>query len=172
VLLVALGLAGAVYAFAGSLIVLIPVALTGTLSTDANESGPITSLEQAMLGGAPAATRARVFGRYNAVAYLAGAAGALTAGGPGALRALAPALPTDQRWLLLSVVALARLILARRFPTRSEVPRRRDGPAARRSRRNVGARGAVRAGRLRGGFVVTTFVVYWFRAGWAPAWGR
>jgi hypothetical protein len=44
--------------------------------------------------------RARVFGRYNAVAYLAGAIGALAAGGPDAFRHLVPSLPAGQRWLL------------------------------------------------------------------------
>ena len=64
------------------------------------ESVITTSLEQAMLSGVDAQTRARVFGRYNAVAYLAGSIGALAAGGPTALRHLVPALPADQRWLL------------------------------------------------------------------------
>jgi predicted MFS family arabinose efflux permease len=166
VLLVALGLAGAAYAFAESLIVLIPVALTGTLSTDANESGPITSLEQAMLGGAPAATRARVFGRYNAVAYLAGAAGALAAGGPGVLRGFVPALPEDQRWLLLfPVIALACLVLARRLSVAVEAPRAATGRALERSRRDVGKLSALFGlDAFAGGFVVTTFVVYWFES--------
>ena len=166
-LLVALGLAGAAYAFAESLVVLIPVALTGTLSTDANESGPITSLEQAMLGGAPAAMRARVFGRYNAVAYLAGAAGALTAGGPGAVRRFVPALPEDQRWLLLfPVVAVVCLVLARRLSDAVEAPRAATGGRPLwRSRRNVGKLSALFGlDAFAGGFVVTTFVVYWFES--------
>jgi predicted MFS family arabinose efflux permease len=165
-LLLALGFAGAVYAFADSLIVLVPVALTGMLSTDANESGPITSLEQAMLGGAPAALRARVFGRYNAVAYLAGAAGALAAGGPGALRELVPALPADQRWLLLfPVVAMACLILARRLSDSVEAPRAASGRPLERSRRNVVKLSALFGlDAFAGGFVVTTFVVYWFES--------
>ncbi len=92
-LLGVMGLAGTVYAFTASFPILIAIALTGTLSTDANESGPITSLEQAMLGSAPPQTRSRVFGRYNAVAYLAGALGALTAAAPSALRRVIPTLP-------------------------------------------------------------------------------
>src|SRR5438132_1328436 len=93
VFFVILGAAGAVFAFTKWLPALVIVSLTGTISTDPNESGPITSLEQAMLGEAPASTRVRVFGRYNAVAYLAGAVGALAAGGPAAFRHLFPALP-------------------------------------------------------------------------------
>src|SRR5207249_4843897 len=59
------------FALTTRLPVLIVCALSGTLSTDPNESGPLTSLEQAMAGSAPAAERPRVFGRYNAVAYAA-----------------------------------------------------------------------------------------------------
>ena len=81
-----MSVAGVAYAFADSVVVLVLVALTGTLSTDANESGPLTSLEQAMMGGAAPEIRARVFGRYNAIAYLAGAVGALAGGGPALLR--------------------------------------------------------------------------------------
>ena len=69
---------------------LVLAALTGTLSTDPNEAGPITTVEQAMLAGTPAAERSRVYGRYNAVAYLAGAVGALAAGGPSAVRDVLP----------------------------------------------------------------------------------
>jgi hypothetical protein len=81
-----MGISGAAFALTSSLPVLLLAAATGTLSTDANESGPITSLEQAMLGEAPAESRARLFGRYNAAAYLAGSVGALCAGGPAAFR--------------------------------------------------------------------------------------
>jgi major inositol transporter-like SP family MFS transporter len=81
VLLVLMALTATVFALTQWLPLLLVAALTGTLSTDPNESGPITTLEQAMIGGAPASARARVFGRYNAVAYLAGSLGALLAGG-------------------------------------------------------------------------------------------
>src|SRR6266511_2431441 len=69
------------------------VALLGVLSTEVVESGPFTSLEQAMLAeAAPQPAAPRVFARYNAVATLAGSLGALGAGlaaagpGPGLLR--------------------------------------------------------------------------------------
>src|SRR5262249_44267754 len=97
-LLLAMGGAGAVFASPRWVPALVRAALTGTLSTDPNESGPIPSIEQAMMGAAPLDMRARVFGRYNAIAYLAGAIGSLTAGGPAAFRRLYPALPADQRW--------------------------------------------------------------------------
>jgi len=163
-LLLLMGIAGAVYAFAQAIVVLIPVALLGVLSTDANESGPITSLEQAMLGGARPEMLARVFGRYNAVAYLAGAAGALAAGGPALLRRLAPSTPTEQRWLLLfPVVALLCVLLARRLSAAVEAPSDTARRPLERSRANVGKLSALFGlDAFAGGFVVTTFVVYWF----------
>jgi predicted MFS family arabinose efflux permease len=181
-LLGVMGLAGTVYAFTTSLPVLIVVALTGTLSTDANESGPITSLEQAMLGSAPPAARSRVFGRYNAIAYLAGALGALSAGGPAAFRSVIPSLPPDQRWLLMyGPIAAACVVVAMQLT--SDVEPAKGGAVAERGRGRHGkrsngpARPPLGKGSKRtvkklaalfgldafaGGFVVTTFVVFWF----------
>ena len=164
-LLAVMGVAGATFALTGSLPILVIAALTGTMSTDPNESGPITSLEQAMLASAPSAERARVYGRYNAVAYLAGAIGALAAGGPTALRDLLPGVPPDQRWLLLLPVgAVASVLLAARLSPRVEVE---ATPAARRGLHR--SRGTVRRlsalfalDAFAGGFIVQTFVVYWF----------
>jgi MFS family permease len=190
-LLLVMGGAGAVFALTRSLPLLVLAALTGTMSTDPNESGPITSLEQAMMGGAPAAMRARVFGRYNAVAYLAGAIGALAAGGPDAFRRLVPALPADQRWLLaFPALALVCAALTSRLSggveaaTRGEgVGRgveRRGGPASRSARPRPLAssrRTVVKLAALfgmdsfAGGFVVQTFIVFWFgrKFGASPA---
>jgi MFS family permease len=164
-LLVGLGLVGTVFALTDSLPVLIVASLTGLMSTDANESGPITSLEQAMIGQAPGAARVHVFGRYNAVAYLAGAVGALAAGGPAFLRDVWAAAPSDQRWLLIMPVgAAACLVVARGLTERIEVsqssgPRRPLG----RSRKNVFKLSSLFAlDAFAGGFVVTTFIVFWF----------
>src|SRR5438093_5139406 len=82
VLLILVGVVGLGYALTDDIWVLVILALFGTMSTDANENGPLTTLEQAMIGQAPADTRVRVFGRYNAIAYLPGAPGALAAGCP------------------------------------------------------------------------------------------
>jgi MFS family permease len=198
-LLLVMGGAGAVFALTRSLPLLVLAALTGTLSTDPNESGPITSLEQAMMGGAPVAMRARVFGRYNAVAYLAGAIGALTAGGPDAFRRLVPALPADQRWLLaFPALAIVCIALAWRLSDGVETgggraeggggaegvgrgAQRRGGPASRstpprpltRSRRTVVKLAALFGiDSFAGGFVVQTFIVFWFgrKFGASPAW--
>jgi hypothetical protein len=72
-LLVAMAVAGAVFAFTGWLPALILAGLTGAVSTEVVESGPFTSLEQAMLPHAAAVQeRTRLFGTYNTVATLAG----------------------------------------------------------------------------------------------------
>jgi MFS family permease len=77
-LLVLMAIAGTVLALTNWLPALILAALTGTVSTDVVESGPFTSLEQAML---PHTTNdpTRLFGTYNTIATLAGSLGALLA---------------------------------------------------------------------------------------------
>ena len=67
-LLALMGVAGGVFALTRWFPALLLAALSGTLSPDPNESGPITSLEQAMIGGVRLSRRVRAFGRYNAVA--------------------------------------------------------------------------------------------------------
>ena len=163
-LLVVMGISGAIYAATDAFAVLLLVALTGTLSTDPNESGPITSLEQAMMGGAPARERARVFGRYNAVAFLAGAVGALAGGGPALFRRWFPALPADQRWLLIfPVLAVACLALARGLSDGVEAGRAPGRRPLQRSRRSVGRLAALFGlDSFAGGFIVSTFLVFWF----------
>jgi MFS family permease len=164
-LLAIMGIAGTVFALTGFVPALILAALTGTLSTDPNESGPITTVEQAMLASAPAAERSRVYGRYNAVAYLAGALGALAAGGPSALRGVIPAIPPDQRWLLLMPVgAAACVILAMRLSSGVEVEAVPVGARGlQRSRAIVQRLAALFAlDAFAGGFIVQSFIVYWF----------
>jgi len=165
-LLVVMGIAGAVFALTGSVALLVVAALTGTLSTDPNESGPITTVEQAMLASAPSAERSRVYGRYNAVAYLAGAAGALAAGGPSALRELVPGLPPDQRWLLImpvgaAICAVMAVRLTRAVEVDPAVPIAQRG--LHRSKSVVQRLAALFAlDAFAGGFIVASFIVFWF----------
>ncbi len=165
-LLLVMGVAGTIFALSGSVPFLMIAALTGTLSTDPNESGPITTVEQAMLASQPAAERSRVYGRYNAVAYLAGAVGALAAGGPSAMRDVLPGLPPDQRWLLLMPVgAIICAVLAARLSSRVEV--QADLPVGTRGLQR--SRGVVQRlaalfslDAFAGGFIVQSFIVFWF----------
>ncbi|HEY6378239.1 MAG TPA: MFS transporter [Candidatus Dormibacteraeota bacterium] len=167
VLLATMGISGAVFALTSWLPALVLAAVTGTLSTDANESGPITSLEQAMLAEAPADARARLFGRYNAVAYLAGSLGALLAGGTAALHRAIPAVPAGQRWLLaFPVAAVACVAIAARLPSarsdRAPTHPLTGGPLTR-SRRNVQRlAGLFAVDAFAGGLVVQGFLVFWF----------
>lgn len=163
-LFVVLGIAGAAFALSSWLPLLIVAALTGTLSTDANESGPITSIEQTLLGAVDPRVRARIFGRYNAVAYAGGSVGALAAGGPSALRHLVPSLPADQRWLLaFPIVALICCVVIRALPSSADSMRRGGGRGIVRSRRNVQRLALLFAtDAFAGGFVVQSFIVFWF----------
>jgi MFS family permease len=162
-LLALMGVVGVVFAFSASVWVLVLVALTGTMSTDANESGPITSLEQAMIGGAPAASRVHVFGRYNAVAFLAGALGSLAAGGQALFRLHGAT--ADRHWLIVfALVALPCAVLALRLSVRMET-----AAAGRTTRPLERSRGTVKrlsalfaTDAFAGGFVVSSFVAYWF----------
>jgi predicted MFS family arabinose efflux permease len=161
VLLAMMAVAGAVFALTSNPWILAAAALTGTMSTDANESGPITSLEQAMIGEASAETRVHVFGRYNAVAYLTGALGALLAGaaigGSGAVAA-------DRAWLgVVPFAAVGALLLATRLGPGVEHGGTQPPRPLDRSRSAVfHLAGLFALDAFAGGFVVTTFVVFWF----------
>lgn len=165
ILLVAFGIVGTAFALTDSFLVLVAFALTGMMSTDANESGPITSLEQAMIGQAPAESRVHVFGRYNAVAYLAGALGALAAGGPAFLRDAWSGAPNDQRWLLLFPVGAAVCFVTARTlsPAVEAAGASHVQRSLERSRTTVFKLSSLFAlDAFAGGFVVTTFIVFWF----------
>jgi len=172
VLLLVMGVAGAVYALSDWFPALVIAALTGTLSTDPNESGPITSLEQAMIGEASPETRLHVFGRYNAIAYLAGAVGSLAAAGVAALSRVHPSMPSTQRWLLLfPVIALICAWRAFRLSTVVELSpveeEDRDTSAPESHPRRVPPvvirlAGLFALDSFAGGFVVQTFLVFWF----------
>ena len=76
-----LGATGIVFAVTINVWLLVLAGLTGSLSVEVIESGPFTSLEQAMLAAERVSTmRTRNFGRYNAVAAASGSLGALGAG--------------------------------------------------------------------------------------------
>src|SRR5205823_10883964 len=108
-LFIVMAVAGTVFSLTGWLPALILAALTGTISTDVVESGPFTSLEQAMLPHTGPHTT-RLFGTYNTVATLAGSCGALIA--------LAGSSP---HWLLAyPIAATAGLCVSTRLSSRVE----------------------------------------------------
>ena len=163
-LLLLMGLVGAAYAATDKLWILIVLALLGVLSTDANENGPLTTLEQAMIGQAPAEARLRVFGRYNAVAYLAGAFGALLAGGPAFVHRLWSGTPTGRAWFLLFPIGAGICLwLASGLSAGLETEVAHTRIPLDRSRATVTKLSSLFAvDAFAGGFVITVFIVYWF----------
>jgi predicted MFS family arabinose efflux permease len=118
-----------------------------------------------MIGQAPAATRVHVFGRYNAVAYLAGAGGALMAGGPAFVHRWWAGVPTGRAWFFVFPIgAVACMCLARGLSPALETHAAAAAPLGR-SRTTVSKLSALFAvDAFGGGFVITVFIVYWFSA--------
>jgi MFS family permease len=164
----ALAITGVVFAFGTSVSVLAAVSLVGALSTEVIESGPFTTLEQAMLAGELDHRRlARGFGLYNAVAAAAGSLGALAAAGIGPLRSVWSTSPSHQKFFLLLVPAAAvGMMIAGRLSDAVEQQRTLVEPV--RSRPLGASRPiVVRLAALfsldsfAGGFTVQAFVAFW-----------
>ena len=119
-LLIVMALAGTAFALTTWPPLLIVAALTGTVSPDVVESGPFTSLEQAMLPHTTSGDPMRLFGRYNTVATLAGSLGA-------ALVVVLARVGRDDRHLLLiyPLLALVALPIAAGLSTASSGARAR-----------------------------------------------
>jgi predicted MFS family arabinose efflux permease len=169
-LFLVMGAAGTIFAVTQWLPALILASLTGTISVEANESGPITSLEQAMIPQVAGAARDRnrAFARYNAVAYLAGSLGALAAGGPDFFRRFFPAVPASQRFLLaFPAIGLACALLTWRLSLQvesgEELTAERRFPLVRSKRRVAALAGLFAVDSFGGGFVVSSFIVFWFQ---------
>jgi predicted MFS family arabinose efflux permease len=155
ILFVVMGVAGSVFALTSALPALIAVALTGTVSTDVVESGPFTSLEQAMLPHTGGDTT-RLFGTYNTVATLAGSIGAL----------LALVTSSAHGLLAYPVAAAAGLLVAAGLSPsveRGEELEAEPLPPLHRSRGLILRLSALFAlDSFGGGFVAQTFIAYLF----------
>jgi predicted MFS family arabinose efflux permease len=150
-----MAVAGTVFALTGWLPALILAALTGTVSTDVVESGPFTSLEQAMLPHTGDDTT-RLFGTYNTVATLAGSLGALVA-----------LVGSSPHWLLAyPVVAVTGLLASARLSAAVELGHeleREPRPPLHRSRGIVRhLSGLFALDSFGGGFIPQTFIAYLF----------
>lgn len=163
-----LALTGMVFAYSDSAWPLVAVSLLGALSTEVIESGPFTSLEQAMLAGQFETGRlARGFSVYNAVAAAGGSLGALAAAGIGPVRRAWPNPPAQQRFFLLLVpAAMVGLVLARRLSAAVERPAPSDASLSPktlgRSRPVVVRLAALFSlDSFAGGFTVQAFVAFW-----------
>lgn len=163
---VAMTVSFVVFAATNEFAVLLVAALTGTVATAALEAGPFAALEQAMLPHAVSASeRNRWFGRYTAIAAVAGSVGALAAGGPDALRRVLHSAPASQRWFLFPAgLALICAAVAATLSRDVESFRGEHRAPLRRSRGVVARLSALFAlDGLGGGFVVPALIVYWFR---------
>jgi predicted MFS family arabinose efflux permease len=156
-LFVVMAAAGTVFAFTAWLPALILAGLTGTVSTDVVESGPFTSLEQAMLPHAAGEhDPTQLFGTYNTVATLAGSLGALVV-----------LIGSSPHWLLAYPLAAALGLLATTGLSAS-VERGRELeqeplPPLHRSRGIVlRLSGLFALDSFAGGFVPQTFIAYLF----------
>jgi MFS family permease len=159
-LLLAMAGSGAAFALTDEVWLLAAAALTGTVSTEVVESGPFTSLEQAMLPSAAGGRDpTRLFGVSSTVATLAGSVGALAGGG-------AVLLGTRPERVLLAYVAagVAGAVLARGLSSAVEVEAAPAGSAAAGRSRGVVRRfaGLFALDSFGSGFVTQTFIAYWF----------
>jgi predicted MFS family arabinose efflux permease len=171
-LFVGLAAAGVVFGLTTAFWALFVAALAGTLSTDVVESGPFTSLEQAMLPATTSsARRTRAFGVYNAVAAVAGSLGALAAGLPGLLSRHAIGATAGRQWFLVLVpIGLIGAVIASRLSpaVESSAAPTPPSPGAKpprpleRSRSTVARLAALFAvDSFAGGFAVQAFIAYW-----------
>ncbi len=168
-----LAVVGCVFAASSPWWVLALVSLTGSLSTEVVESGPFTSLEQALLASELRGNEwVHGFGIYNAVATAAGSLGALAAVVPPLVRERWGGAPPDERWFaVLVVAALAGAVVARSLSPDSDCTATRDADVPGTSKRRRSPRPAVvrLAGLFAldsfgGGFVVQAFIAYWLTA--------
>ena len=168
-LLLVMGVSGMVFALTAWLPALSIAGLTGTISTDPNESGPITTVEQGIIGQASAARRLRLFGRYNAVAYLAGAVGSLLAAGANILQHSSLPVSSQQLFLAFPLIGLISAVLAARVSggEREKIGAGARTPRSKPSRRIVQLSSLFALDAFGGGFITQAFIAYWlhFRFG-------
>ncbi len=164
----AMALAGALFALSTDIYILLLAAILGTISPTGGEVGPFLSLEQAMLPQTvPVNRRNDAFAFYNLVGSLAAAAGALSAGIPDLLTSLGwdPGVATRLMFAVYSLLALATFLAYSRMSPAVELGSSKGLPVR---MSPEGRRWVTRLAGLfaldsfAGGFVITSFVAYWF----------
>lgn len=114
---------GAIFGLTHLYPLLLVAAFFGTLGTSASETAPFLAIDQAMLPQTSSpAERTALFARYNLVAYVTGALGALAAGLPDVLaaRGLAPDVGIRLVFGLYVVAALLVALLVARLSAHVE----------------------------------------------------
>lgn len=165
--------AGLLFALTNRYPLLILASLTGTIGATSGEVGPFLTLEQAILPQtAPWPRRNLLFGIYNTVGGLAGAAGALFAAVPALLQSwfgLTELAALRLMFVLYAVLAGIALLLILRLSDRVELaPEERSrGGKLQKSKPIVMRLSAVFGlDSLAGGFVVQSLIAFWFHLRW------
>src|SRR5712692_12068579 len=117
---------GVIFGLVTSYPVLLVAAFFGTLGTTASETAPFLPIDQAMLAQITASERrTALFARYNLVASLSAAGGALLAGLPGLLVPAGVPLASGIRLLFGAYAVLALVVagLSLRLSSEVEAPR-------------------------------------------------
>ncbi len=155
-----------------SLPVIVVAAVLGVVSPTGTEVGPFLSLEQAALPqAASAADRNAVFAAFSLAGSLAAAAGALVSGLPSILAGSSAVGPGDIRplFLLFSVLGVVVLVLYAGLSPAIEAARApRATSLSPQSRALVSKLAALFAlDSFAGGFVLQSFVSFWFFTVWS-----
>lgn len=159
--------AGAILLAGSSLPFILAGVAIGTVSPTGGDIGPFVSLEQAMLPqAAPPSRRTDAFAVYNLAATLAAALGALFSGLPafaGPLLGL-PSLPFGVLFASYAVLGLVTLAIYGSLSPALEASNHGSGPALSPASRPIVVRLAAlfATDSFGGGFVVQSFVAYWF----------
>jgi predicted MFS family arabinose efflux permease len=165
-----LAVTGSVYAATTSWPLLIAAGLLGVLSTEVVESGPFTTVEQAILATLMPNPKPLVtgLGRYNAAAAAAGSLGALSAATPALVRHLWPGAPTDRHYFvaLVLVALFGGYATSRLSPAVESARPGRYRPTDGRTRHPTvpvvwRLAGLFAVDSFAGGFTLQTFLVYW-----------
>lgn len=159
-----LALAGVVFSLTANVWLLVLAALTGSLSAEVIESGPFTSLEQAMLAAEVVSrTRTRNFGRYNAVAAASGSLGALGAGAVQWLSGSPAGGPSSLVLLVFVPIGIGGALVAGSLSERVEPQGERSTRGRLDRSRPVVRRlaGLFALDSFAGGLTVSVFVGYW-----------
>lgn len=165
---------GLAFALTNRYPLLILASLTGTIGATSGEVGPFLSLEQAILPQtAPAHRRNALFGLYNTIGAMAGAAGALFAGAPVLLQrvlGLSEAEGFRAMFVLYAALAVCVFALFTVLSPAVELVRTAGQPTLSGLGRSRGAVFRLSAlfglDSLAGGFVVQSLLAFWFHLRW------
>lgn len=164
--------AGVAFATSTSYAALLLASLIGAVSVTAGETGPLLSLEQAVIPQTcPPNRRNAAFALYNFLGVLAAGAGALLGLLPSRFQrafGLSPVASMASMFWILAGLGLLSLVL---YALLSKEVEAGGGPSAVRGSKKLSKRSASRVAELSllfaldsfaGGFVIQSFVAYWF----------